>query len=273
MKAPKPNRSKLERAFKRRDKQRRHWCRRCPFRAPKGRCLDTTLRNGRCGDWVYYLLPGNKQCRRRWVRPKDPRTPAQRQNRARLATASRKYSTVLTEPARDACIAAGAKRQSRRRMGQSGPLTGQQYLVHKAYVKTAAAKVQNTRIPAQMPKPQRVTRPTWGLHRGISRVPPGKHRRRWQVAGRRHKVVAVSGAPQSQRVTRSTRERYRAGFGVARVPRRRDAGPSRLRRARLTQRMGVRPMPAHRPAAQPCAGPARAPGGQFDGGNSCRKRQ
>ena len=131
MKVPRPNRSKLQRAIKRRDKQRRNWCRRCPFCAPSGRCLDTTIRSGRCGDWVFYLLPGGKQCRRRWVRPKDPLTPAQVRNRTRLAAASRKYSAVLTDREQDAFIAAGAKRRSRPRLGQSGPLTGQQYSVRK----------------------------------------------------------------------------------------------------------------------------------------------
>ena len=168
-----PNRSKIQRAIKKRDKLRRNWCRRCRFRSPRGRCLDPTIRIGRCGDWVYYLLPGNKQCRRRWVRPKDPRTPARLQNRARLGTASHKYSTLLTEEERKTCIAAGAKRQSRPRLGQSGSLTGQQYSVHKAYAKHAAAKVQNTKIPAQVPHPQKLTRPTWGPHQGIAGVPLG----------------------------------------------------------------------------------------------------
>jgi hypothetical protein len=141
-----PNRSKIQRAIKKRDKLRRNTCRRCPFRAPSGRCLDLTIRIGRCGDWVYYLLRGNKQCRRRWVRPKDPRTPAQLHSRALLSAASHNYSARLTDEERDACIAAAAKLQSRRRFGQSGSLTGQQYSVRKAYVKNAAAKVQNARI-------------------------------------------------------------------------------------------------------------------------------
>jgi hypothetical protein len=51
---------------------------------------------------VFYLLPGGKQCRRRWARPKDPFTPAQVRNRARLAAASRKYSAVLTDREHDA---------------------------------------------------------------------------------------------------------------------------------------------------------------------------
>ena len=266
-------RSNIQRAIKRRDKLRRNVCRRCQFRGPKGRCLDPALKSGRCGDWVWYLLRGNKQHRRRWVRPKDPRTSSQIHNRVRLGAASRKYSAGLTDEERDACVAAGAKRQSRRRMGQSGSLTGQQYSVHRTYAKKTAARVGGTGIPAKVPQPQKVTRPTWGLHRAIAGAPPGRRGSRWQVTGPGREAVAGSEVPQSKRVTRSTRERYHTGFGAARVPRRRDTVSSRKLRVRLMQRVGVRPMPAHRPAAQPCAGPARAPGGQFDGGNSCRKRQ
>ena len=33
----------------------RHQCRRYPLRAPSGRCLNRTLRSGRCGDWIWYM--------------------------------------------------------------------------------------------------------------------------------------------------------------------------------------------------------------------------
>jgi hypothetical protein len=210
VKAHRPNRSKLQRLIKRRDKQRRNWCRRCRFLAPSGRCLDPTIRNGRCGDWVYYLLPGNKQCRRRWVRPKDPRTPAQRQNRARLAAASHKYSALLTNRQQAACIAAGAKRQSRPRLGQSGPLTGQQYSVRKQYAATVQAEVQSTRIPAKVPRPQRLTRPTWGKHRGNTGMPPEQHRSTRRLSGPKRKAVAALEVHKRYRVTRSTKARYRS---------------------------------------------------------------
>ena len=234
MKTPRPNRSKLQRKINRRDKQRRNWCRRCPFLAPSGRCRDTTIRSGRCGDWVYYLLPGNKQCRRHWVRPKDPLTPAQLRNRARLAAASRKYSAGLTAQELDACIAAGARRRSRPRLGQSGPLTGQQYSVRREYAANARGKVQNTEIPAKVPKPQRVTRPTWGLHQGSAGVPPKQRRRGWRATGRGLKPAAAPQVPQPHRVTRSTWQRYRSRSLVA-APvqrRRRGTGSSRALRAR-----------------------------------------
>jgi hypothetical protein len=38
---------------------------------------------------------------------------------------------LLTDEQQDACIAAGAKVRSRPRLGQSGPLTGQQYWMRK----------------------------------------------------------------------------------------------------------------------------------------------
>jgi hypothetical protein len=272
MEAHRPNRSKLQRAFKKRDKRRRNWCRRCRFLAPSGRCLDTTIRNGRCGDWVYYLRPGNKQCRRRWVRPKDPRTPAQRQIRARLSAASRKYSAELTDQELDACIAAGARRQSRPRLGQSGPLTGQQYLVRREYARNAEGRMQNAEFPAKAPRPQRVTRSTWGTHRGIAGMPPGRRGRRWRVTGSRQKVVAASEGPRGQRVPLSTRGRYRSGSVVALAQRRSGTGFSRAPRARLMRRMGVRLIPVRRPTARPCAARGRAPSARSDGGNWSRRR-
>jgi hypothetical protein len=208
------NRSKVQREIKKRDKLRRNWCRRCPFSAPSGRCLDTTLRSGRCGDWVFYVLPGNKLCRRRWVRPKDPRIPAQLHNRVRFGAASRSYSAALTKQEREACIAAGARRQSRRRLGQSGPLTGQQYLVHKEYATRAVGKVESTRMPAKAPQPQKVTRPSWEIRQGATGAPPGSRGRRPQAGGR-HSAASGTKVLQYQRLTRSTRTVHRRGLLVA----------------------------------------------------------
>ena len=81
-------------------------CPRCPFYAPSGKCLNPTLRSGRCGDWIWYVRNG-KQFRRLWSRPRDPRTPLQLHCRARLGAASKRYSQGLTDGQQDACIAAG----------------------------------------------------------------------------------------------------------------------------------------------------------------------
>jgi hypothetical protein len=53
--------------------------------------LPDVLRSGHWGEWVYYLR-GNKQCRRRYVVPKDPCTPNQLRCRAALAAASKAWS-------------------------------------------------------------------------------------------------------------------------------------------------------------------------------------
>jgi hypothetical protein len=92
--------------------------------------LPDVARSGRCGEWVYYML-GNKQCRRRYVVPKDPRTAKQLRCRAALATASRawSHSSELTQEDRRDWCAEGAKAESRVRLVQSGSLTGQQHFV------------------------------------------------------------------------------------------------------------------------------------------------
>jgi hypothetical protein len=86
--------------------------------------------SGRWRDRVYYMR-GGRQCWRRYVVPKDPRTPAQLRQRAALSAASKawSHSQRLTEEQRQDWRVAGAKIQSRPRLSQSGPLTGQQHYV------------------------------------------------------------------------------------------------------------------------------------------------
>ena len=123
-------------------------------------------------------MRGGKQCRRRYTCPKDPRTPAQLDRRARLKAASRKYSRVLTEEDRQACIAAGAKRRSRPRLAQWGWLTGQQDRVHKETTQgNAGVKGKNAQTAPEVAQPQGVTRSTSERHRAASQVPPEQCRR------------------------------------------------------------------------------------------------
>ena len=186
MKASAPKDFKRPKAVRRPHALRGRRCPRCPFCAPSGACLDTRVRSGRCGDWVFYLLHG-KQFRRLWNKPQDPRTPSQRYWRARLGAASRKYSATLTDEQQDACIAAGAKRRSRPRLGQWGWLTGQQFWV----------------------------RPPWEQHRHASLLPPWQHRcnmgrssngedRSKNGQCRAQRVMADPKARRRQRVTRSS---------------------------------------------------------------------
>ena len=77
---------------------------------------------------------------------RDPNTPWQQAWRARLAAASKAYDETLTDEQQDACIAAGAKRRTRPRLGQSGQQTGQQYWVGKE-CKQKPAPAPNARKP------------------------------------------------------------------------------------------------------------------------------
>ena len=94
----------------------------------------SVLQSGRQGEFVYYVRNG-RQCRRRYVVPKDPHTAAQLRVRAAFGAASKAWGTLLREEDRRACIAAGEKVQSHVRLGQSGPLTGQLYWVGRSCAK------------------------------------------------------------------------------------------------------------------------------------------
>ncbi len=168
---------------------RRPTCRDCPFRKLGPQCPHDGLWSGRCGDWVWYVRHG-KQFRRLWVKPHDPHTPSQRRQRARLGAISAAYSAGLTEAQYDACIAAGAKRRCRPRLGVSGTHTGQQYWVHQELKGKPARKHQFVPRKMQVPKRQRLrkkyksqvpppredTRTTWDPHRLPSGSTPAPHR-------------------------------------------------------------------------------------------------
>lgn len=148
-------------------------CRRCPFCGPSGECLDPALKSGHCGDWIWFMRY-SKQIRRPYIRPHDPRTPAQMRSRARLSAASRKYSYSLTEKQRAACIKTGAKRRSHPRLHQSGPLTGQQYSIRKEYaLQNAHGKGIKAASAPQVPQPQMVNPTSWEPRRGSRGAPVG----------------------------------------------------------------------------------------------------
>jgi hypothetical protein len=97
-------------------------------------------RSGRRGEWVYYMR-GNKQCRRRYVRPRDPRTPAQLGVRQTFGAASKAWSSAGLSPQERQDVRAAAKKvQSRPRLRQSGHLFGQQYFVQQACLKKGKAQ-------------------------------------------------------------------------------------------------------------------------------------
>jgi hypothetical protein len=187
-------------------------CRGCPCRAPSGRCLDPTIKSGRCGDWVWYWR-GNKRLRRLYVKPQDPRTPRQLRWRARFGAASQKYTKSLTQEQREAFIAAGAKFRSRQRLAESGPLTGQQYSIRKEYAANAAERAQSAEKIAKGLQTKGISLSTSDIHRSITGVSPGAVRwdagRGSKKAGsrktrerRRHKARAASEVIKLQGVTR-----------------------------------------------------------------------
>jgi hypothetical protein len=152
-------------------------CPRCPFYAPSGKCLNTTLRSGRCGDWVWYIRNG-KQFRRLWSRPRDPRTPLQLYWRARLGTASKRYSQGLTGGQQDAAIAAGARLQSLARLFQSGLLTRQQIAVRQECSARAAVVARSGGTVAKPLQTQGISASTWDHYHSAAVALP------WQCLGR-----------------------------------------------------------------------------------------
>jgi hypothetical protein len=198
-------------------------CLRCPFRGPSGECLDHRIKSGRCGDWVFYMRDG-KQQRHLYVKPKDPRTLRQRLCRARFGAASKHYSHAMANDQRHACIAAGAKLHSRPRLGQSGPLTGQQYSIRRQYAAKAweGERPREPKLKAIIRTAQKaikglqtkgVSLSTSDPRRGMSMVPPGQRhgdtRRPTKREGARRskagKIWKAMSAPELRQPYRLTR--------------------------------------------------------------------
>ena len=176
-------------------------CPGCQYYAPSGKCLNTTLRSGRCGDWVWYMRNG-KRFRRLWSKPRDSRTPLQLYWRERLGAASKRYSQGLTDGQRDACIAAGARLQSRPRLFQSGPLTGQQYEVRQQCSTRAAVGARSAGTVAKPLQTQGISASTWEHYRSATVALP------WQCPGRTAhpgRIITIGPVRQGPRALNLTR--------------------------------------------------------------------
>jgi hypothetical protein len=92
--------------------------------------LPDVPKSGRFGAWIYYMRRG-KQVRRPYVKPRDPRTPAQLRCRAGFAAATKAWSQSqgMTLEDLEAWRTAGKQVRSKTRLAQSGPLSGQLYFV------------------------------------------------------------------------------------------------------------------------------------------------
>ncbi len=209
------------------------FCPRCIFYGPSGECLDPARKSGRCGDWIWGVRNG-KPIRRPYVKPHDPRTPAQLRSRARLSAASRKYSYSLTEKQRQGCIAAGAKRKTRPRLYQSGPMTGQQYSISKEYALQKAHGNAIRTFPApQVPQPQLLKVTSWDRHRSATRVPPGCHRTNTRLGGKNQRDEKKSARHNTRGVKANQPLQSQRKQGLRRLSRKRrsDSLPVRGSRA------------------------------------------
>src|ERR1035437_9223310 len=82
--------------------------------------------SGKIRNEVAYVSPYGP-CRREYVIPKNTWSPARDYMRGSFGRLSRIWSQSLTEAQRGAWCEAGPKVQSAKRLGKSGPLTGQQH--------------------------------------------------------------------------------------------------------------------------------------------------
>ena len=203
---------------------------------------DGRLKSGRCGAYDYYVLNGKQRWRRHTV-PKDPRTPAQQRCRARFAAASKMWSAngPLTEAQRHAWQADGAKRHSRPRLRQSGPLPGQQNYIGRNCTRNqrdsemllrprqrerqqAKSKALRPESTTQVSQAQPITRFTSGTRLAYAGYAPSIRRARRGYARKFKARQLMLQVPRLHRVTRSTSDRPRTNTGVLPVHYRRKVG-------------------------------------------------
>lgn len=201
---------------------------------------DGSLKSGRAGAYVYYVRKG-RQCWRRCVVPRDPRTPAQQRLRARFGAASKTWSAdgTLTDEQRHAWYTQGTKTRSRKRLGTSGKLTGQQAFVgrncakghreggmlldpHEREMNNPETKAHKPELIAKVAQSQRVTQSSSGtrpvptmVDRCLRRGMKGHPRRG------RNKLL-TSEVASSYRLAQSTCDRSLTRAGALPMQRRRN---------------------------------------------------
>jgi hypothetical protein len=195
------------------------------------------IMSGRCRGYVYWWHNGKLHWRR-YVVPRDPRTPAQRRSRAAFGEASTAWSEnqPLTEAQRDAWYAAAEMVKSRPRLGLSGFRTAQQHFVGSNSLKER-----------------------WGLPL-LLELP---ERERKHAKGGRQSQKAAPQAPELQRLKATSRDPRRAFTGpppdLHREPNGRVPRPSALRVPiqvthcqALARPSSERPQPPSRPFPVRC---------------------
>ena len=189
------------------------------------RRADGSLKSGRRGGYVYYKFHG-RQCWRRYVVPKDPRTPLQLRCRTVLGAASKacSESPQLTGEVRAVWHAAAEKVQSRPRLGQSGPLTSQLLFVGLNCAKeqtgremlwkppqpnpqSTGTRRQEAESTSQAKQIESVTRSFSSRLRCCGTHTTRQHRHSPRVAAKPPDVIISSQVVQPQMVARPTWER------------------------------------------------------------------
>jgi hypothetical protein len=195
------------------------------------------IMSGRGRGYVYWWRKGKLHWRR-YVVPRDPRTPTQQRSRAAFRDATKAWSEnqPLTEEQRNAWRAEAAKTKSTPRLGQSGFLTEQQHFVGRNSVKER-----------------------WGLP--LLLEPPKQERKK--EAWRMQKTEPAPEVSQPQRLNSTSSDPRRAGTGPSlgphRVAKGRIGRPSALRvpiqvqhYQALTQPSSDRPRTTPRPLLGQC---------------------
>lgn len=111
-------------------------------------------KSGKCGQVVAFQSRFGL-CLRQWVQPRNPRTPARQFMRGAFGHHSQVYSHQLSQEQLDRWHLAGAKVLSDPRLGQSGPLTGQQLYTSINSVRSRVSLPETLEVPA---------RPTFSAH-------------------------------------------------------------------------------------------------------------
>jgi hypothetical protein len=186
---------------------------------------DGRRKSGRGGSYVFYVVK-NKQRWRRHTVPKDPCTAAQQCCRARFAAASKTWSEngLLTEADRHEWCADGARRQSLPRLGQSGPLPGQQNYIGRNCTRNqrdsgmllrprqreqehAKNKGLGPESTTQVSQSQPITRSTSRTRRACTVAAPSIRRARRGSVRKFKARQLILQVPRLQILTRSTSDR------------------------------------------------------------------
>ena len=104
--------------------------------------LEGIIDKPKSGRWLHgvYYMRGSTQCWRRYVAPKTSRTRFQAQARSAMALVVKAWQSLLTDEQRAAWKTAGRHEKSKPRLGQSGPLLGEETYVKHAMVLLLAGK-------------------------------------------------------------------------------------------------------------------------------------